>query len=168
MVDDTALLAELRARLQKLEDLEEIRQLYVDYGYHLDRLDFPAFAGLFARQAKLRLGPLRAQGRDEIERVMSEFNGGREPMSMVHVVGFQPRLQIDGDRATGEGMWLAVVRDPDDNPTVPLVGHFVDELVHEDGSWVFSARRSYLDIPTARAVLAAQASEPKSNRPQVG
>ena len=76
------------------------------------------------------------------------------------MVGFTPRLQVDGDRARGEGMWLAVERDAGVQPTVSAVGHYADELVREDGSWVFAARRAYLDIPPARAPVAAQVTQP--------
>ena len=54
---------ELGARLRRLEDLEEIRQLFVDYGHHLDRGDLDAYAALFTDDAELLLGPLgRARG----------------------------------------------------------------------------------------------------------
>jgi hypothetical protein len=58
----------LSERLQHLEDLEEIRRLYIAYGRHLDDGNVAAYVALFSRDAKLRLGPvMRADGSAEIE-----------------------------------------------------------------------------------------------------
>ena len=71
-------LTELSERLRRLEDMEEIRRLYVDYGRHLDDGDTVAYASLFARDGKLRMGPVgRADGREEITRAAAQMVGGR-------------------------------------------------------------------------------------------
>ena len=57
-MDAEAAFRELAERLRRLEDMDEIRQLYIDYGRHLDAGDAAAYATLFARDAKLRLGPV--------------------------------------------------------------------------------------------------------------
>ena len=62
----------LEARLRRLEDLEEIRQLFVDYGHFLDLGDYAAYARLFGEDGELMLGPIgRAKGRQEIETMMA-------------------------------------------------------------------------------------------------
>jgi uncharacterized protein (TIGR02246 family) len=137
----------LSARLARLEDLEEIRRLYIDYGRHLDAGDRAAYAALFARDAKLRLGPvLRADGRDEIERAAAKVvklapDGSK---SSVHLLG-SPLVELDGDTATGECVWAAVSRNDDGTPRV-LVGRHVDRLVREDGRWRFARRAGLIDI----------------------
>ena len=51
------------ARLQRLEDLQAIHQLFVDYGAFLDAGDLDGYASLFADDGELLLGPLgRATG----------------------------------------------------------------------------------------------------------
>jgi uncharacterized protein (TIGR02246 family) len=137
---------EILARLQRLEDKDEIRRLYVDYGRHLDAGDFEAYAGLFARDAKLRLGPvLRADGREEIFRVaeanLRPAHGGQ---GSVHVLG-SPRIDLDGDRASGECVWSAVSM-TDDGSSRVLVGRHVDELVREDGRWRLASRKGLIDV----------------------
>jgi uncharacterized protein (TIGR02246 family) len=145
-VTDDAL-QELRQRLQRLEDLEEIRQLYIDYGRHLDTGDAESYALLFARDAKLRLGPvMRADGREEIERVAAATvrpapDGAKRS---VHVLA-SPRIDLAGDAASGECVWAAVSRAEAGAPNV-LVGRHVDELIREDGRWRFASRRGYVDI----------------------
>jgi hypothetical protein len=69
-------------------------------------------------------------------------------------------------RATGEGTWPVVERDATGNPTFTAVGHYADELVREDGAWVFSARRGHLDIPTALAFRSDQAAQARANVPR--
>jgi 3-phenylpropionate/cinnamic acid dioxygenase small subunit len=138
--------------LQRLEDLEEIRQLFEDYIYYLDRGEFAQYASLFAREGRMRLGPARADGRDEIERVARETFGrsagsaedGR--MRGFHITS-GPRIEIDGDSATGEIMWTVIARGEDDKPSVTMVGRHVDDLIREDGHWRIERRRGFIDMP---------------------
>jgi ketosteroid isomerase-like protein len=144
-------LTELRERLQRLEDLEAIRRLYVDYGRYLDDCDPVAYASLFARDAKLRLGPvLRADGREEIERgaarMLGELAAGEEKHS-VHLID-TPRIALSGDTASGECVWAAIGRGADGAAPSILVGRHVDQLVREDGVWRFSLRRGFMDVGT--------------------
>jgi uncharacterized protein (TIGR02246 family) len=140
-------LRSLAARLRRLEDLEEIRRLYIDYGRHLDAGDPAAYATLFARDAKLRLGPvMRADGREEIERAAAKVvrlapDGSK---SSVHLLA-SPTIELDGDTATGECVWAAISRAEDGGPRV-LVGRHVDRLVREDGHWRFARRAGLIDI----------------------
>ena len=76
----------LEARLRRLEDLAEIQQLFIDYGRHLDRGDFAAYAALFAEDAELLLGPVaKATGRAEIEAVMAKVLADQIGSS-VHII----------------------------------------------------------------------------------
>lgn len=144
----------LEARLRRLEDLEEIRTLHEDYIYYLDRGDFAAYASLFAEQGQMRLGPARADGRAEIERVARESFGPQVETTSIrpgglggfHIVS-GPRINLDGDHATAEVMWTVIARDENDKPIVTLVGHHADELVREGGRWRFARRRGFMDIP---------------------
>jgi uncharacterized protein (TIGR02246 family) len=134
-------------RLRRLEDLEEIRTLYIDYGRHLDSGDPDGYASLFARSAKLRLGAaIRGDGPDEIRQAAAALvaqrpEGGR---FSAHVLG-SPRIELDGDTASGECVWAAVSKG-DDGQTRVLVGRHLDQLVREDGHWRFSLRRGVFDV----------------------
>ncbi len=65
---------------------EEIHQLLVDYGHHLDAGDLDAYAELFADDGELLLGPVaRASGRAEIKAVMSKALAGASGNSY-HVI----------------------------------------------------------------------------------
>jgi uncharacterized protein (TIGR02246 family) len=141
----------LSERLARLEDLDEIRQLYIDYGRHLDAGDPVSYATLFARDAKLRLGPvMRADGREQIERAAGTVLQAAPDGSKrsVHLLA-APRIELDGDTATGECVWAAISASDSGAPGV-LVGRHVDELVREDGRWRFARRVGHIDIGALR------------------
>ena len=50
--------ASLAARLQRLEDIEEIRTVLLNYGRFLDARDFAAYSRLFAKDGEWVAGPL--------------------------------------------------------------------------------------------------------------
>ena len=133
------------ARLRRLEDLEEIRQLFVDYGYLLDLGDYAAYAQLFAEDGELMLGPFgRAKGRQEIEAMMVRVGG----TGSLHLIT-SPMVTLDGDRATARVMWTVINRAGDGAPLLGMVGHHEDELVREAGRWRFRSRRGFVEIPSA-------------------
>ena len=153
MTDD---LAALEDRLQRLEDLEAIRALFEEYIYHLDRGQYAEYAALYAKDGKMRLGPARADGPEEIERVARETfradaGAGAGEIREGGLAGFHiisgPRIDLAGDRATAEVMWTVIARNADDKPVVTLVGHHSDELVREEGHWRLAKRTGFMDIP---------------------
>ncbi len=138
----------IEQRLRRLEDRDEIHQLFVDYGQYLDAGDFASYADLFAADGEVRLGPMgSAQGRDQIKALMERALAGVIGTSY-HLIT-SPRVQIDGDTATSEVMWTVVQRGPDGAPVLAMIGRHRDELVREDGRWRFRLRRGYVDIPSA-------------------
>ncbi len=138
---------DLQARVQRLEDLFEIQQLFIDYGQHLDAGNFEAYASLFATDGEVQLGPMgRAKGRENIRVLMEKALDGRVGTSF-HIIG-SPMITLEGDRATSEVMWTVVRRGEDGLPGVGAIGRHRDELVREDGRWRFQKRRGFVDIPS--------------------
>jgi 3-phenylpropionate/cinnamic acid dioxygenase small subunit len=134
------------ARLRRLEDLEEIRQLFVDYGFLLDRGDYAAYAQLFSEDGELKLGPIgRAQGRLEIEAMMTRVGGAGASLHLIT----SPMITLDGDQAAARVMWTVINRAEDGTPFLGMVGHHEDELVREGGRWRFRSRRGFVEIPSA-------------------
>jgi hypothetical protein len=150
--DLTAELAELRAEVRQLRDFEEIRRLLDDYIYYLDRGMWPEYASLYAENGQMRLGPARADGRADIERVARDTfargEGPFETVSGVHIVS-SPRIDLHGDSATSEVMWTVVARDSEGKVAVTLNGRHADDLVRENGQWRFQKRRGFMDIAPA-------------------
>jgi uncharacterized protein (TIGR02246 family) len=139
---------DLAARIQRLEDLMEIHQLFVDYGLALDAGDFDTYASLFADEGEVLLGPVgRAKGRDEIKDLMTKTLSSGVGSSY-HIIS-SPQVQLDGDTATSEVMWTVVNRTREGQATLTMIGRHRDELVRENGRWRFARRRGYVDIPSA-------------------
>ena len=65
------------ARLRRLEDLEQISQLFIDYKIVLDRQDFAAYADLFAEDGEFVASPHRAErkGRAAIKAMVEAMPG---------------------------------------------------------------------------------------------
>lgn len=136
----------LLQRLQRLEDLQAIKQLFIDYGHHLDAGDFAAYAGLFARDGTVQLGPVgKAQGREAIQALLEKALRAQVG-STYHLIS-GPRISLEGDQASSEVMWTVLRRDPHGLPTVMATGRHRDNLVREDGQWRFKSRRGFVDLP---------------------
>jgi len=140
-------LDDLAARLQRLEDLEAIRQLFIDYGYYLDHGMFEEYGQLFASDGEVLLGPIgRAKGPEAITALMTKTLGGRQGNSY-HVI-CNPVIHLDGDRATTDVTWVVVTRSESGAATVSMLGRHKDVVVREGGRWKFQRREGHVDIPS--------------------
>ncbi|HUZ19303.1 MAG TPA: nuclear transport factor 2 family protein [Acidimicrobiales bacterium] len=147
MADETT-----EQRLRRLEDLEEIRQLFVDYGYYLDQKDFASYSQLFARNGEWHGGIGDAKGPAEIEAMLERAIGRGSGRPSAHIVA-NPIIHLDGDRATGRVTWVFLLGDDDTKPQLALVGHYEDTLIREDGRWRFLHRDAATDMRPARSPL---------------
>lgn len=145
-------LESLAARVQQLEDREEIRELILAYGRALDSRDFVAFSELFARDDGEWVGGFgSARGRDEIFELMDSTIGhDPEPRGhgSFHVLTNE-RIDVagDGDTATAVTKWIFVMRGDDGNPRWVYLGHYDDRFIREDGQWRFLRREAFTDLP---------------------
>jgi uncharacterized protein (TIGR02246 family) len=147
--DDTS------ARLRRLEDLEQIRQLFIDYKHVLDAKDFGAYASLFAEDGEFVAIAGHAHGRAAIEAMVAAMPG-TDLLSVkvgddFHLV-LNPQIQLDTDdpdRACAQSTWAYVVKGDDGEPVLAKLGHYDDELVREGGTWRFLRREAPMDIPAS-------------------
>jgi hypothetical protein len=148
---------ELGARLRRLEDLEQIRQLFIDYKRVLDGKDFGAYASLFADDGEFVAIAGGARGRAAIEAMVAAMPGtdllGDKVGDDFHLV-LNPEIQLDAenaDRARAQSTWAYVVKGDDGEPVLAKLGHYDDELVRERGTWRFLRREAPMDIPAPEA-----------------
>jgi ketosteroid isomerase-like protein len=142
-------------RLRRLEDLEQIRQLFVEYSRVLDKQDFAAYGALFAADGEFIATPQeglqQARGPAAIRALVEAMPGsllGSAPGDDFHVV-INPLIELDADdpdRARAEVTWLYVVKGEDGLPSPAKLGHYDDQLVREDGRWRFLRREAPTDI----------------------
>ena len=74
-------LADLEARVQRMEDREAIQMLFMRYRECLDEKDFSGYAALFAtdgdqRRVPIRISPIRRFERNE--RIVAAVGGGND------------------------------------------------------------------------------------------
>ena len=139
---------EHEARLRRLEDLEEIRALLMEYRRALDEKDFRAYASLFARDGVFSAGTMKATGPDEIYALVEGMLGTlltERSGDDFHLVA-NIAIELDGDRATSTSTWAYVLRERD-TPVLAKLGRYEDELVREDGRWRFQHRHAPSDVP---------------------
>src|SRR5689334_22213296 len=142
-------------RLRRLEDLEQIRQLFVEYKRVLDEQDFAAYGALFAADGEFIATPeqglQQAKGPAAIQALVEAMPGsllGSEPGADFHVV-VNPLIELDAadpDRAQAQVTWLYVVKGEDGAPALCKLGHYDDKLIREAGRWRFLRREAPTDI----------------------
>lgn len=138
---------QLEARLQRLEDLVEINQLFIDYIDHLDSGDAEAYASLFAEEGEIILGPGgRAKGHEAIAELITKVVEGKVGNAF-HIVS-SPIVKLDGDEARASVMWTVIEKDEAGKPYVTLMGRHFDRLIREHGRWRILKRSGRLDIPS--------------------
>ena len=141
---------ELEACVRRLDDLEEIRRLLLDYGRYLDGKDFESLAQLWAEDGEIvnSQGEGPARGREAIRALMTGMLGrdlADESGKDFHVFA-NPIIDLDGDRATVRSMWLYVTPDEHGHPQLAQMGHYEDLVVRESGQWRFKRRDWPRDI----------------------
>jgi hypothetical protein len=142
----------IEARLRRLEDIEGIRSLLIEYGRTLDERDFAAYSRLFAKEGEWHGGLGSAKSPAGI-REMLETTLGNLP-SAEHEGAFHLMsnmiIDIDGDTATAWSRWTWFVPDDGGAPTAARAGHYDDLLIRESGHWRLLHRRAitHLRAPT--------------------
>jgi hypothetical protein len=141
----------VEARLQVLEDRQEIRQLLMNYGRFLDQRDFASFSQLFAEQGGEWIGGMgRAKGPQAIRKLMEDTIGkdASMPKSANFHLFTNEIIDVKGDKAAGTAKWIFVVRGEGNRPQFVFLGHYEDSFIRENGRWKFLQRTVYADIPT--------------------
>lgn len=144
----------VEARVQRLEDREEIRKLFNDYGGTLDRRDFGAFEMLFAENSEYTggggMGTLRGPKaiRAALENQMTA-NPAHLNSPNFHLF-FNGSIDVNGDQATATSKSAFVVRSDSNKPDMVFLASYDDVLVREHGQWKFQRRIVHGDIPAPK------------------
>ena len=92
-------------------------------------------------------GIATCHGRDELH---AFFSGMGTPMGMrnsAHMV-MNPRITVDGDRATGKWRFMMMwTGQPADGSLqyMRIIGNYEDEFVKRDGRWLFKSLRALVE-----------------------
>ena len=139
--------ASLSARLQKFEDKEEIQNLLLDYGRHLDNRDFAAYGSLFAKDGEWVGGFGTASGGPAGIKAFMEKSMGTAPnrAKNYHLLS-NFVITVNGDTATAWSRWAFVVPG-EKGAAISQAGRYDDIFVREDGHWRFKRRTASNDTP---------------------
>jgi uncharacterized protein (TIGR02246 family) len=138
-------------RLRALEDREQIAQLLIDYGRHLDSRDLAAYASLFATDGEWIGGFGKVAGRANIQAFMEKSLGpGPNRGGSYHIMS-NFVITVKGDSATAWSRWTFVTPG-ERGATIAQAGRYDDTLVRENGAWKFKRRIASNDTapPAAR------------------
>jgi hypothetical protein len=134
------------ARLQRLEDIEQIRTVLLNYGRFLDARDFGAYSRLFAKEGEWVGGFGTVQGPAAIQAFMEKNIPGPNKGNTYHILS-NFEVEVHGDTATAWSRWAYITPGADGKPVIAQGGRYDDTLVRENGVWKFKRRVASNDIP---------------------
>ena len=139
----------IASRLQRLEDIEEIRTVLQNYGRFLDARDFGAYSRLFAKDGEWAGGFGTVKGPAAIQAFMEKNIAGPNEGNTYHILS-NFEIEVHGDTATAWSRWAYITPGTDGKPVIAQGGRYDDTLVRENGAWKFKRRVASNDIPNAR------------------
>jgi len=143
--------ATVAARLQRLEDIEEIRILLLDYGRFLDARDLAAYSKLFAKDGEWvgGFGTGRGGPSGILSFMQQSLGTGPNRGNTFHILS-NFEIEVNGDTATARSRWTFVTPAADGKPTISQAGRYDDILIREDGHWRFKRRTASNDLPAPK------------------
>jgi uncharacterized protein (TIGR02246 family) len=123
-----------------LEDKDAIREVLAEYCFCLDGGRFAEMAALFAVDGTWDTAFGKATGRAEIAALAGRIatRAGPRPRG-AHLVS-NIVIKLAGERALVASNWALVQNSPG-GPIVGSAGAYADEMVRQDGRWLFHIRK---------------------------
>ena len=158
--------ATVEQRLQAVEDYVQIEKLLMRYAAALNTKDADTYVSLFTPDATFELkrnvgeppflGPFK--GHDALRKQWFPDGGAkgaktREFGPMRHVTT-NYEINVTGDTATVRAFFMEVVSTGENRPSgsqppkIHQMGRYEDELVKQNGAWLFSKRTVITDMNT--------------------
>jgi uncharacterized protein (TIGR02246 family) len=137
----------IEARLQKLEDVEEIRTLLLDYGKTLDARDLKAYSELFTKDGEWIGGFGAVKGRGEVLAFMQKNIGSAPNAAKTYHLLTNFEITVTGDTAKALSRWSYVIPNAAKKPVLEHSGRYEDTIVREEGKWKFQKRVVHNDLP---------------------
>ncbi len=137
----------LEERIQRLEDIEEIKQLKAQYCAGCDDdHNSETICALFVDGGVWDwAGTATCNGKPEIKKFMDDLRASKRLRCTAHMVT-NPQIEVNGDRATAH--WRFIMLHTDNVPASPtgvqyhrIIGYYQDDMVKVDGKWYFETLR---------------------------
>jgi len=124
-----------------VEEKDAIREVLTQYCFRLDDGRFDEMAALFTESGTWDTAFGRATGRAAIADLalsLRERAGDQRPRAIHLVTNFS--IALDGMTARVRSNWTVVQNSPD-GPKIGSGGTYEDELIKEQGNWLFRYRK---------------------------
>ena len=132
------------------QDRAEIEDLMSRYLFAMDYGDIDAYVATFTADGELEYASGTVVGHEAIRKSVTGFkeNIGKfytvedgSPATLRHVL-LQAVIRVEGDRAWTRSLWMEMANDgPGDSFKMGTFGIYEDEVVRQNGDWLFSKRR---------------------------
>jgi hypothetical protein len=145
MDDQDRTIADLLARVRRLEDEREISRVLIRYGFAVDLGDADATASLYTADTDIDLGPTSLfHGTEGARQLVLDPRHQEIVGRCAHTAGpFIIDVEIEGDRAMATGYIRVYISDPDmRNPRLWRIGFTRFELVRDGSTWRIATRLS--------------------------
>jgi hypothetical protein len=161
-------IADLRARLGRIEDKDAITENLIAYAHSIDYGDEKRWVDCFTADGVFLVhgqppDPFarRVEGHRELATFIAQHTRGPDYWHK-HVV-VDPLVTIDGDGAACDSYLIALV-EFEGEPTLRLFGRYRDRLVKQpDGRWRFQERIA--EVESVRGPLSGLSAAPDANHP---
>lgn len=129
---------DLERRIQRLEDLDAIRQLVTRYGFVMDERDVPAIREMFTPDATLRSkdGVFHARG---IENIVQTYQGRFDVLGPTNHFVHGQTIDFDDDD-TAHGLVSSHAEVVRDGTTMWVALRYSDVYKRPEGTWRFADR----------------------------
>jgi uncharacterized protein (TIGR02246 family) len=136
------------------EDRAQIEDLMGRYLFAMDWRDAEAYASTFTEDGVLDWASGVEKGRDQIRAAVKTMRERDDQAAAKDKSGkWRPRqrhnitntiIKIDGNKATSRSYWTAYTNaNPERRAELSSYGHYEDELVKQNGKWLFTKRKIF-------------------------
>lgn len=132
---------ELEQRVQRLEDIEEIRQLRFRYHRFINQRAFDRMSELFTQDAVIDVGKVQLRGRAQIRQSFIEF-GKQHPL----VMQFPHNHMVELAGATATGLSFFEARYARNGVPLMIAGSYEESYVRTDGRWLIQRMKLLIDF----------------------
>ena len=124
-------------QLRLFKDLRELQDLHTDYAYFLSAREWEKIVDLFTDDAVAILHRRgRFVGKSEIVRIFKEITQNNRGKGRDGHLALQPRIRVDGDKATAHWLMYIMMLDPKDGcENKWMHGRHDVGYVRVDGEW---------------------------------
>jgi hypothetical protein len=126
--------------MSELAEKDAIREVMAEYCFCLDNNRFSDMAALFTDDGTWDTAFGKGTGHAGIEALVRRLRTSDTPLprAIHHVTNVV--IKVDGATATGFSNWVTVQNSPL-GPKIGSAGSYTDEIVKQDGKWLFRYRK---------------------------